>query len=249
MPPPVYDVFCNTAEKLNQAARKLAPDSAVLFAITDPKLKRRLLDSLTQREIPAYDLVGGIADFVAQATGHKPLNDLNRIHRLDEVYFDRIDAWEFTLQHDDSRRLESLDEADIVLLGLSRVSKTPTAAYLGWLGYRVANVSFAPEVGLPREAQACRQKLIALTIQPKKLAEIRLRRLQNNGFQQVVEADSRRRFRYADVRDTIQEVMAAEAIYKRLRVPVIDITDLTVEETAAQILNAMRTSRGANPVR
>ena len=96
------------------------------------------------------------------------------------------------------------NEADLVLLGLSRVSKTPTAAYLGWLGYRVANVSFAPEVGVPKEVKSCREKVIALTIKPKKLADIRLRRLQNNGFQQAVESDHspavslRRRPRYGE---------------------------------------------------
>lgn len=242
-PTVVFDVFCDNADKLTKVTGKLRPDAVVLFAIADPGLKKQLLDALSQRHIPAYDLVGGLVNFIAQATRQVPVNDVNRIHRQDELYFDRIDAWEFTLQHDDSRRLESVSDADIILLGLSRVSKTPTAAYLGWLGYRVANVSFAPDAGVPAEVKACRKKVIALTIQPRKLAEIRQRRLQNNGFQRAVDADSRRQFRYAGLRDTLREVVEAEVLYKKLRVPVIDISDLTVEEIAAQVLASLRRSK------
>ena len=125
-----------------------------------------------------------------------------------------------------------------MLVGLSRVSKTPTSAYLGWLGHRVANVSFAPDVGLPAELKKCRKKTVALTMQPRKLAEIRNRRMEVNGFNASLR-DDLPPLRYADVRDTVQEVSAAEQLYRRLKLPIVDVTESTVEETAAQVLEVL----------
>lgn len=144
------------------------------------------------------------------------------------------------MQHDDSRRLNSIDKADIILLGLSRVSKTPTSAYLGWMGYRVANVSFAPECGIPKEIKLNKKKVIALTIQPKQLSEIRSRRMQVNGFADVITSNPDLDFKYAGLRDTIHEVMKAERLYRDLKLRVVDVTDSTVEETAARILQHVK---------
>jgi regulator of PEP synthase PpsR (kinase-PPPase family) len=189
-------------------------------------------------------------NFLAEKTGETPLNEFELVHSRDESYFERIDAWEFTMQHDDSRRLDSIKEADIVLVGLSRVSKTPTAAYLGWLGYRVANVSFAPETGLPKELKKCRGKVVALTMQPKRLADIRMRRMKINRFADAVARDRSKEFRYSDVRDTIREVMDAESTYRKMKFPIIDTTDATVEETAAriiQMLDEKRSRKSSSP--
>ncbi len=237
--PPQFEVFCNTVEQVESAARRMKRSSIVLFALAEAELKSALHSALSKKKIVAFDMIGGIVGFLADATGEQPVNDLGCVHQRDEDYFDRIDAWEFTLQHDDSRRLESIQEAEIVLVGLSRVSKTPTAAYLGWLGHRVANVSFATEVGMPEEIKGCRNKLVALTMQAKRLAEIRQRRLRVNRFQAAFDADPSKQIKYADVRDTVREVMEAESIYRKLRIPIVDTTDLTVEEIAMRILEAL----------
>ena len=104
-------------------------------------------------------------------TEQRPVRDASRTHRCNEEYYNRIDAWEFTLQHDDSRRLETVHEADIVLLGVSRVGKTPLAAYLGSQGYRVANIAIAPEAKVPKQVSACRNRTVGLTLRPERLAQ------------------------------------------------------------------------------
>jgi regulator of PEP synthase PpsR (kinase-PPPase family) len=237
---PHYHIICDTTDHVDRELRKIRSPSIVLHALTNPQVKQHLVQAVKRKkDVSQYDLTGGLVNFLAQQTGETPLNEFHAVHTRDESYYDRIDAWEFTMQHDDSRRLESIDEADIVLVGLSRVSKTPTAAYLGWLGYRVANVSYAPETGLPKELKKCRGKVVALTMQPKRLAEIRSRRLKINRFADAVARDRTKEFRYAGVRDTIREVMDAETTFKRMRYPMIDTTDATVEDTAARVIQLL----------
>jgi regulator of PEP synthase PpsR (kinase-PPPase family) len=242
--PPRYHVFCDSREKVDQALRKVRNHSIVLHALVNPAAKQHVIDDARgKKDVAHYDLTGGLVTFLAETTGESPLNDLDCVHARDERYFDRIDAWEFTMQHDDSRRIESIADADIVLVGLSRVSKTPTAAYLGWLGYRVANVSYAPQVELPKELKQCRGKVVALSMQPKTLAEIRARRLEVNGFADAVARDESKEFRYASVRDTIREVMEAETVYQKMKFPIVDTTNSTVEETAARIIQLIMGKR------
>jgi regulator of PEP synthase PpsR (kinase-PPPase family) len=234
---PNYHVFCTTPEKTQSAfAKYVRKNSIVIHSFSESENKTTLEKLATEKGIPCFDLTGQAVAFLAEHTGSQPVEDQDLIHSHDQHYFDRIDAWEYTMQHDDSRRLDSIDKADIILLGLSRVSKTPTSAYLGWLGYRVANVSFAPECGIPQEVKKHRKKVIALTIQPKQLSEIRGRRMQTNGFADVIAHDPDVNIEYAGLRHVIHEVMDAEQIYRKLKVPMIDVTDSTVEETAARVL-------------
>ncbi|MEZ6107741.1 MAG: kinase/pyrophosphorylase [Pirellulaceae bacterium] len=116
------------------------------------------------------------------------------------------------MQHDDSRRLDTIDQADIVLVGLSRVSKSPTSTFLGSLGYKTANVSFAPELGLPKELKQCAARIVGLTMQPKRLYEIRQRRFRLNRFATAFE-ERHESISYLDVRGNAK-VMAAESMYR-----------------------------------
>lgn len=237
-PKPAYHVFCD-AKKIRQVLlREIEANSIVLHAFAE-KTNKRLLNKLAvERDVPAWDLTGGVVEFIREHTGWRVISDPNRVHVNDDRYFDRIDAWEFTMQHDDSRRLKSLNKADIVLIGLSRVSKSPTSAYLGWLGHRVANISFVPEMGVPSELMKCRRRAVALTMQPRRLSEIRNRRMEMNGFR--ARSGSRvPEIQYGGLRDTIREVAAAEQIYRKLKLPMIDVTESTVEETAARVLDLL----------
>lgn len=234
---PKYHIFCDTPAKTKEAFEAFVRrNSIVIHSFAETENKSTLIELAAANSIPCFDLTGSAVKFLAEQTGSDPVQDLDRVHAHDAHYFDRIDAWEYTMQHDDSRRLESIYKADIILLGLSRVSKTPTSAYLGWLGHRVANVSFTPDCGIPKEVMKCKKKVIALTMQPKQLSEIRGRRMQVNGFSDVIADDPDGEIQYAGLRFTIQEVMRAEQLYKKMGVPVVDVTDSTVEETAARVL-------------
>lgn len=232
---PIYHVFSDRA-KIERLFDTVVTSNAIVFhALAEKKSKDLLSELADRRKIPHFDLTGNAVAFLAQHTGWAAANDFDRVHANDGQYFDRMDAWEFTMQHDDSRRLESISQAEIILVGLSRVSKTPTAAYLGWLGRRVANVSFTPEIGLPQEVHQVKKRVVALTMQPKRLSEIRARRMDVNGFAECIQSNTPE-IRYAGIRDTIREVVAAEAIYRRMRFPIIDVTHTTVEETAAKVM-------------
>ncbi|MGB7344201.1 MAG: kinase/pyrophosphorylase [Pirellulaceae bacterium] len=237
---PIYHVFCDTPDKIaNLFKKEVAKDSFIIHSLACEQSKETLHNLAVKKGISSFDMTGSAVSFISEQTGRTPIEDLDRVHTQNAAYFDRIDAWEFTMQHDDSRRLDSIHKADIILLGISRVSKTPTAAFLGWLGHRVANVSFVPEHGVPKELKKCRSRIVAMSMAPKRLSEIRGRRLRVNGFADKILDRPDVNFRYASLRDTIREVVDAEIIYKRLRVPIIDVTDATVEETAARVLQAL----------
>jgi len=139
---------------------------------------------------------------------------------------------EFTLEHDDSLGLSTLGETDVVIVGVSRVSKSPTALYLGSRGYKVANVSISPQAGFPKVlAKISKKKIVAFTTQPKRLHEIRVERARRMG---AAGTD------YDDLDKIIEEVMAAEAEYRARGYPIIDVTNLTIEQTAAWILDALK---------
>ena len=211
----------------------------VLSVLTKSNLKRSMKNWCERHEIRYFDLLGDVVDFVSDVTGHRPVRDATRAHPCDAEYYQRIDAWEYTLQHDDSRRLETIDQADIVLLGVSRAGKTPLAAYLGSLGFRVANVAIAPEAEIPKAIKACRAKAIGLTLNPSRLAEIRRRRFELNRFKQAIEKSNLNDPGYDSRRTAIRDMMFAEDQFRRLRIATLDMTDLTVEESAAHVLQIL----------
>ena len=236
---PKYHVFCDSAKIRSVMSKEVKKSSIVIHAFAEQEKKHLVTELADGKGVSLLDLTGPTVAFLAEQTGWSMVNDLSRVHANDTEYFDRIDAWEFTMQHDDSRRLESIDEANIVLIGLSRVSKTPTSAYLGWLGHRVANVSFVPELGLPDEVHKCRRKVVAFTMQPRRLSEIRSRRMRVNGFHSQ-KMDGLPELHYAGIRDTIREVAAAEQLYRKMKIPIVDVTESTVEETAARVLELLK---------
>lgn len=231
--------FCDSLEKIDKVLKPLrGPRDVILHAVIDSEAKRRIEEAALTKGIECLDLTGSLTEFLSRALGQQPTNDPDRVHKTDEQYFHRIDAMEFTLQHDDSRRLDTIDQADIVLVGLSRVSKSPTSTFLGSLGYKTANVSFAPELGLPKELKQCRGRIVGLTMQPKRLYEIRQRRFRLNRFATAFE-ERHESISYLDVREVTREVMAAESMYRAAGIPTIDVTQMTIEEAATHVLDKL----------
>lgn len=240
-PKKVVHRFCDSDEKRARALRTVRDPSrdVVLHAVLDPAAKGQIEAHAASAGIPCFDLTGPLTDFLTAALQSTPKNDPDRVHPTDEGYFHRIDAMEFTLQHDDSRRLESIHEADVVLLGISRVSKSPTSSFLGSLGYKAANVSIAPSLGLPKELARCKGRVVALTMQPSKLFEIRQRRFRLNGFATAL-AERDESLDYLQLRDVSQEVMAAEQLYRKAKIPIVDVTGMTIEEAATHVLEELK---------
>lgn len=234
--------FCNSISALRgvRSAVTESENPIVLSAIANPALKRSLMKWCERNDVPHFSLLDGVIDFFSGSIGKRPVRDASRVHRCNEDYFRRIDAWEFTLQHDDNRRIETIGQADIVLVGVSRVGKTPLAAYLGSLGYRVANIAIAPESRIPREIAACRKKTVGLTLQPRRLVRIRERRFELNRFKDALSRLSDSPHQYLSPQTAIRDLMFAESAFRKLKVPILDVTDLTVEESAAHVLDLLK---------
>lgn len=219
----------NTTKKLETTLGKLSGKRLiVIHALADEEAKLFVRDQCVVRRIPHFDATGTLINFISDCVGALPKNDVSRLHKLDSAYQRRIEAMEFALEHDDSLGLRSLNEADLVIVGISRVSKSPTTLYLSSRGYKTANVSISPETGFPPElSKISKKKIVAFTMQPKRLQEIRALRARGMGIEGTA---------YEDLSSLIREVMEAEEEYDRRGYPVIDVTHNTIEQTVAEIM-------------
>jgi len=180
------------------------------------------------------DLLGHPIDAVARVSGQAAQMTPGARPPLDSSYFKRMAAIEFAVKYDDGMG-SGLREADIVLVGVSRTSKTPLSMYLGYLGYKTANVPIVKGIEPPKELfELDPAKIVGLTIHADRLAEIRRARVRNLG------ANNRR---YAELAEVYDELEVATAVQRRLGCPVIDISELSIEETAQQILRTVESRR------
>lgn len=238
----VYHVFQNRKDEVEKTIGTFkSRNHLVFFALLDPECKQVIHNACVERRIPHYDLTGSIVQFISDHTHTQPVNELSRLHQTDAGYFQRIAAMDFTAQHDDGRGLQTLQNADLVIVGLSRVSKSPSSIYLGSLGYKVANVSITPQTGFPAELDKVKKKIVAFTLQPKRLQEIREKRLQN--YRAQATAHTMDDVAYDNLRAIVEEVVYAEREYRKRGYPILDITNMTVEEIAANVLRLLGTKR------
>lgn len=175
------------------------------------------------------DILGPLINNLAAYLGLKPLETPTLLRKVDERYFKRIDAIEYTLGHDDGRGAERLQEADIVLVGLSRTSKTPTSFYLAQEGFKVANVPIVPGIPLPEELfEIDQHKIVCLNIDPEVLQKIRKVRQKHSGLKPS----------YSDFRKVFAEVEYVRDLIKKNRSwKVVDTTNKSIEETAWEIVH------------
>jgi regulator of PEP synthase PpsR (kinase-PPPase family) len=180
------------------------------------------------------DLLGHPIDAVVRVSGQAARMTPGTRAPLNPAYFRRIEAMEFAVKYDDGFR-PGLDEADIVLVGVSRTSKTPLSIYLGYLGYKVANVPIVKGIDAPRELHELDPaKIVGLTIDPDRLAEIRRVRVRHLGGANRG---------YAELAEIYEELEQAAAVHRRLGCPVIDISELSIEETAMRIIRIVESRR------
>ncbi|WP_142849178.1 pyruvate, water dikinase regulatory protein [Telmatospirillum sp. J64-1] len=201
----------------------------VLFTIVDPAVRNLLEDACRRLMVPCIPVLDPVL-FALSNYLNAPFHALpGRQHEMDAEYFRRIDAMHFTLAHDDGQLIEDFDEADVILVGVSRTSKTPTAMYLANRGLKAANYPLVPGVPLPQEILDAKKPLIVgLTKDPRSLTDIRRNRLAF--LNQDTESD------YADYEKVREEVNQARKLYTRYNWPVIDVTRRSIEEASAAIL-------------
>lgn len=209
----------------------------LIYTIVSPQLRQYLSTQGRRLGIPCVDLLGPLLVGLAQHFGHEPRSIAGLLHDVNEQYFQRIEAMEYTIQHDDGRELNGLEKADVIILGISRTSKTPLSMYLSHQGWRVANIPMIPGFELPKEiAQVDQRRIIGLTIDPENLATIRRNRLERLGQREGGE--------YADPEAVNREIEYATEIFQRnRRWPVFNVTGKALEETASEIIRLMASRR------
>lgn len=201
----------------------------VLYTVVNPDIRQTLEEACEKSDIPVLSIMDPVINLLGSYFGRQAAARPGLQHTMDARYFERIDALHFTIAHDDGQLVEDMAEADIILLGVSRTSKTPTSIYLANKGYKTLNIPFVPGVGMPPELPLMKNKfIIGLTTSPERLVQIRTQRLRTVG--EVRDTS------YADFETVREEIKVCRRYLSENGWPVLDVTRRSIEETAAAII-------------
>lgn len=213
----------------NLIAKASSEDSIIIFTVVVEELKNYLIDKALENNIPAVDVMTPAILTLIDKLGLSPKREPGLNRKLDEKYFKKIEAVEFAVKYDDGKDTKGILLSDVVLIGVSRTSKTPLSMYLAHKNIKVANIPLVPEVSPPEELKLISpKKIIGLTLDSDYLNKIRKERLKAMGLRDTAN--------YANVERILKELEYAEIIMKKLNCKVIDTTNKAVEETASIIL-------------
>ena len=216
-------------------------DAIIIYTLVDESLSTLTKEYCQNEGLSNIDLMSPILSEIAKKTDRKPRREPGIIRKLDETYFKRVEAIEFAVKYDDGKDPRGVLKSDIVLVGISRTSKTPLSMYLANKNIKVANVPLVPEIPLPKELNDINpKKIIGLTNTPEKLNKIRQERLKALGLSSNAN--------YANLERILQELDYSDDVMKKLGCPVIDVSNKAIEETAGIILDLMK-ENGINTVK
>ncbi|HCZ8890908.1 TPA: kinase/pyrophosphorylase [Staphylococcus aureus] len=205
-------------------------NAIIVYTLIKPEMKQYMSEKVAEFQLKSVDIMGPLMDLSSASVEEKPYNEPGIVHRLDDAYFKKIDAIEFAVKYDDGKDPKGLPKADIVLLGISRTSKTPLSQYLAHKSYKVMNVPIVPEVTPPDGLYDIDpKKCIALKISEEKLNRIRKERLKQLGLGDTA--------RYATEARIQEELNYFEEIVSEIGCPVIDVSQKAIEETANDIIH------------
>lgn len=207
-----------------------AQDVFVLSTIVNESLQAHLENLCHGRNMFIHDAINPLIDDVGKFLDQKARREAGAIHKLDHKYFNRVEAIEFAVKYDDGKNLDGISKADIVLLGISRTSKTPLSMYLANLSYKVCNIPIVPEVDVPSEIFEINPKrVIGLTNDVAVLINIRKNRLKAMGFDSGTT--------YSDAQRIQEEIAYSNSIYKKIGCKIINVANTSIEENAAKIVS------------
>ena len=223
----------DTKERIEEVFDKIPENSIVVQTIANKKLAEYSQDQAKKRAIKAIDILGGALEVFEEITGKKALREEKLTRQLSDDYFSMIDAMEFAVKYDDGKDPRGIKGADIVILGVSRTSKTPLTMLLATKDYKVFNLPLVPEIKLPKEIfEIDPKRIIGLTINPNKLSLVREDRTKRLGLR----TDSR----YFEKERIERELEYAKEVFEDLDCKVIDVTENTIEQTARDVLDYYR---------
>ncbi len=201
----------------------------ILYTIVNKNLAKYLEEVCKKNNIPCFEVLGDLiinfSKLLKQEASHEPSGQ----HALDKEYYKRIEAVQFSMSHDDGKIISDLEKSDIILVGVSRTSKTPTSIYLANRGYKTANIPFVPNKNLPEQLiKNKKQCIVGLVCDARRLSDVRRNRIQS------LQED--RPGNYTNEKEIINELENSKKLFKKYNWPVIDVTRKSVEETAASII-------------
>ena len=212
---------------------KLEKNVIILYTIVDNSLAQYLELKTKKNNIPCFEVLGNlISDFsklLKQEASRKPSGQ----HILDKEYYKRIEAVQFTMSHDDGKVISDLEKSDVILVGISRTSKTPTSIYLANRGYKVSNIPIIPNKNLPAELFESSMKTctVGLVCEVTRLSDVRRNRIQS--------MHENRPVNYINEKEILNELENSKKLFKKHNWPIIDVTRKSVEETAASIIKIL----------
>jgi regulator of PEP synthase PpsR (kinase-PPPase family) len=226
--------YIRSEQQIDDIVKQAERDQAMIcYTIISPSLRRKLKALTRLAHVTVVDIIGPMLEGVGKIADSDPTMKPGMIHQLDEEYFKRVDAIEFAVKYDDGKNPLGFLKADIVIVGVSRTSKTPLSMYLAHKRVKAANLPLVPEVALPPELfEIPAHKIVGLIIDPFKLNFIRSERLRTMGLNTDAS--------YANLERINEELEYARAVMRRLHCPVIDVSAKAIEETANLILDIVK---------
>lgn len=216
------------SELLDILQDAIKDDAVVISTLVDSHLAATAREFSRVNHLSYLDLMNPFFEIIKEKTGTQPIEVPGVLHRLDTEYFNKISAIEFAVKYDDGKNPQGFLESDLVILGVSRTSKTPLSIYLANKGYKVSNLPLIPEVPLPQILDKVdRRRMIGLVCDPDKLAKVRSNRLDALGLTQTTS--------YTDIEKIYEELDYSKKVFQKYQAHVINMTDKSIEETACII--------------
>ena len=205
-------------------------NSIILYTIVDNSLAKYLANTSSDKKIPCFGVLGNLILNFSKILNQKASHEPSGQHILNDEYYERIEAIQFTMNHDDGNSANEIDKSDIILVGVSRTSKTPTSIYLANKGFKTSNIPLVNEHSLPNKLKenphfTC---VVGLSTEPHRLADLRKNRMNS-----LKESENTK---YTNLENIKDEVLKAKKTFQKYKWPVIDVTRKSVEETAASII-------------
>ena len=223
--------FIRTEQQIDKIIKECnkIENSIILYTIVETKLAKYLASQSENFSVPCFGVLGNLILNFSKLLNQKAIHKPSAQHVLDEDYYKRIEAIQFTMSHDDGKKVDDINKADVVLLGVSRTSKTPTSIYLANRGYKTVNIPLVLDQKIPEDLYSNTTScIVGLVADPERLSDIRRNRVAIMQDQNLKE--------YTDLESIKKEVENSKKLFKKNSWPVIDVTRRSVEETAASIL-------------
>ena len=231
----IHYAFTRTKNQVDKIINKSKSEKNViiLYTIVDNDLSKYLVLETKKNNIHSFEVLGNLISDFSKLLKKEASRIPSGQHALDKDYYKRIEAVQFTMAHDDGKIIKDIDKSDVVLLGISRTSKTPTSMYLANRGYKVSNIPLIPNKELPLRVIECSKKtfIVGLVCDANRLLDVRRNRINS--------MNEDRPNNYIDETEVLNELESSKKLFRKYNWPTIDVTRKSVEETAASIIKIL----------